>query len=61
MRYSHFDQVEPKYQWFEDRKAYVDALEAQFKAWHKSIETVVKQRKGRLSLISFSVDKHRPS
>ena len=34
------------FKFFEDRRAYVDALENQFKAWSKAIDTIVKQRKG---------------
>ena len=38
-------------EWFEDRKAYVDSLETQFKAWSKAIDTVVKQQKGFLTIL----------
>jgi sorting nexin-1/2 len=41
-------QVVTNNQWFEDRRAYVDALESQFKAWSKAIDTIVKQQKGRV-------------
>ena len=43
---SQTEKKELTFKWFEDRKAYVDALETQFKAWSKTIDAVVKQRKG---------------